>query len=94
MDESKSETNVKSCGECAIIHYIFHVMYGKIVFAEIYNKSVSINGSSCLISYVNVIVLIIKIQNTIQNKLSGDPCFTRSLCVLCNPIPYSAWPIC
>jgi hypothetical protein len=29
MDESKLETNVKSCGECAIIHYIFHVMYGK-----------------------------------------------------------------
>jgi hypothetical protein len=23
MDESKSETNVKSCGECAVIHYIF-----------------------------------------------------------------------
>jgi hypothetical protein len=29
MHESKSETNLKSCGECTIIHYIFHVMYGK-----------------------------------------------------------------
>jgi hypothetical protein len=29
MDESKSKTNVKSCGECAVIRYIFRVMYGK-----------------------------------------------------------------
>jgi hypothetical protein len=29
MDETKSETNVKSYGECTVIHYIFHVMYGK-----------------------------------------------------------------
>jgi hypothetical protein len=29
MDESKSETNVKSCGECAIIRYIFPVMFEK-----------------------------------------------------------------
>jgi hypothetical protein len=29
MDESKSETNVKSCGECTIIRYIFRVMYEK-----------------------------------------------------------------
>jgi hypothetical protein len=29
MDESKSETNVKSCEECAVICYIFHVMYGR-----------------------------------------------------------------
>jgi hypothetical protein len=29
MDESKSETNVKSCGECAVICYIFCVMYGE-----------------------------------------------------------------
>jgi hypothetical protein len=29
MDESKSETNVKSYGECAVIRYIFRVMYGK-----------------------------------------------------------------
>jgi hypothetical protein len=37
MDESKSKTNVKRCGECAIIHYIFHVMYGeKIVFVVMY----------------------------------------------------------
>jgi hypothetical protein len=43
---------------------------GKIVFAEMYNKSVLVNLSSCLIPYMNVIVLIIKIQNTIQNKLS------------------------
>jgi hypothetical protein len=34
-----------------------------------YNKSVSVNGFRCLISYVNVVVLIIKIQNTIQNEL-------------------------
>jgi hypothetical protein len=32
MDESKSETNVKSCGECAIIRYIFRVYGKKIVF--------------------------------------------------------------
>jgi hypothetical protein len=70
MDKSKSETNVKSCGECTIIRYIFCVMYGKIVFAEMDNKSVSGNGSRCLISYVNVVVLIIKIQNTIQNFVS------------------------
>jgi hypothetical protein len=41
----------------------------KIVFAEIDNKSVSVNGSRYLISYVNVVVLIIKIQNAIQNEL-------------------------
>jgi hypothetical protein len=29
MDESKLKTNVKRCGECAVIHYIFCVMYGK-----------------------------------------------------------------
>jgi hypothetical protein len=29
MDESKSETNVKSCEECAVIRYIFRVMYGE-----------------------------------------------------------------
>jgi hypothetical protein len=29
MDELKSETNVKSCGECTVIRYIFHVKYGK-----------------------------------------------------------------
>jgi hypothetical protein len=29
MDESKLETNVKSYGECAVIRYIFRVMYGK-----------------------------------------------------------------
>jgi hypothetical protein len=40
------------------------------VLAEMYNKSVSVNGSRLLISYVNVVVLIIKIQNTIQNELS------------------------
>jgi hypothetical protein len=39
------------------------------VFTEMDNKSVSGNGSRCLISYVNVVVLIIKIQNTIQNEL-------------------------
>jgi hypothetical protein len=35
------------------------------VFTEMDNKSVSVNGSSCLISYVNVVVLITKIQTTI-----------------------------
>jgi hypothetical protein len=29
MDESKSETSIKSCGECAVIRYIFCVMYAK-----------------------------------------------------------------
>jgi hypothetical protein len=29
MDESKSETNVKCCGECTVIRYIFRVMYGE-----------------------------------------------------------------
>jgi hypothetical protein len=29
MDELKLETNVKSCGECAVIRYIFRVMYVK-----------------------------------------------------------------
>jgi hypothetical protein len=32
MDELKLKTNIKSFGERAIIHYIFHVIYGKIVF--------------------------------------------------------------
>jgi hypothetical protein len=32
MDELKLKTNIKSFGECAVIHYIFHVIYGKIVF--------------------------------------------------------------
>jgi hypothetical protein len=39
------------------------------VFAEMDNKSASVNGSRCLISYVNIVVLIIKIQNTIHNEL-------------------------
>jgi hypothetical protein len=39
------------------------------VFSEMDNKSVSVNGSKYLISYMNVVVLIIKIQNTIQNEL-------------------------
>jgi hypothetical protein len=43
MDESKLETNVKSCGECTVVHYIFDVMYGKKVFAKMDNKSVSVN---------------------------------------------------
>jgi hypothetical protein len=29
MDESKKETKVKCCVECAVIHYIFNVMYEK-----------------------------------------------------------------
>jgi hypothetical protein len=65
IDESKSKTNVKSCVEYAVIRYIFRVMYEKIVFAVMDNKSVSVNGSGCLISYVNVVVLLIKILNTI-----------------------------
>jgi hypothetical protein len=32
------------------------------VFAETDNKSVSVNGSRCLISYVNVVVLIIYVN--------------------------------
>jgi hypothetical protein len=35
------------------------------------NKSVSVNRSRCLISYVNVVVLLIKILNTIRNELSA-----------------------
>jgi hypothetical protein len=35
------------------------------------NKSVSVNESKSLISYVNVVLLIIKIQNAIQNELSA-----------------------
>jgi hypothetical protein len=33
MDESKKETKVKYCAECVVIHYIFSVMYEKVVFA-------------------------------------------------------------
>jgi hypothetical protein len=68
MNEPKLEINAKCCGECTVIHYIFHVMYGKIVFHVMDNKSVSINGSRCLISYVNVVILLIN-KNTIQNML-------------------------
>jgi hypothetical protein len=39
------------------------------VFVVMDSKSVSVNRSRCLISYVNVVVLLIKILNTIQNKL-------------------------
>jgi hypothetical protein len=39
------------------------------VFTVMDNKSVSVNGSTCLISYVNVVILLIKILNTIQNEL-------------------------
>jgi hypothetical protein len=69
MDELKSEINIKSCGECVVIHYIFRVMYEKMVFAVMDNKSVSINESRCLILYMNVAILLIKILNTIQNVL-------------------------
>jgi hypothetical protein len=69
MNESKSKTNVKSCEECVIIRYIFCVMYEKIVLVVMDNKSLSVNGSRCLISYVNVVILLIKILNTIQNEL-------------------------
>jgi hypothetical protein len=41
------------------------------VLAEMDNKSVSVNESKSLISYVNVVLLIIKIQNAIQNELSA-----------------------
>jgi hypothetical protein len=34
MDESKKKTKVKCCAECAVIHYIFSVMYVKIVFMK------------------------------------------------------------
>jgi hypothetical protein len=60
MDESKSETTVRYCAECVVVRYIFRAMYGKIVFDEMDNKSISVNGSRCLISYVNIVVLIIK----------------------------------
>jgi hypothetical protein len=39
------------------------------VFVVMDSKSVSVNGFRCLISYVNIIVLLIKILNTIQNEL-------------------------
>jgi hypothetical protein len=39
------------------------------VFDEMVNKSISVNESRCLISYANVVVLIIKIQSTIQIEL-------------------------
>jgi hypothetical protein len=41
----------------------------KIVFAVMNNKSVLVNGSRCLISYVNDVILLIKILNTIHNEL-------------------------
>jgi hypothetical protein len=69
MDELKSEINIKSCGKCVIIRYIFRVMYEKMVFVVMDNKSVSINESRCLILYMNVAILLIKILNTIQNVL-------------------------
>jgi hypothetical protein len=28
-DESKSETTIRCCAECAEVHYIFRTMYGK-----------------------------------------------------------------
>jgi hypothetical protein len=49
MDESKSETNVNH-GEWVVVHYIFRVMYEKIVFDVIDNENVGVNGSRCLIS--------------------------------------------
>jgi hypothetical protein len=69
MDESKSETNVKRCGECVVICYIFCVMYEKIVFDIMYLiiKSVWVNGSGCLVSYVNIVALL----NIIQNQLTA-----------------------
>jgi hypothetical protein len=39
MDESKLETNVNH-GEWGVVHYIFCVMYGKIVFDVMDNESV------------------------------------------------------
>jgi hypothetical protein len=91
MDELKSKTNVKSCGECAVICYIFRVMYGKIVFVEIYNKSVWIQVLDFIREYC-----CFNNQNTkyYTEWVVGDLCFTRSFCVLCNPSPYLAWPIC
>jgi hypothetical protein len=52
---------------CNLLHFSCNVW--EKVFAKMDNKSVLVNGSMCLILYVNVVVLIIKIQNTIQNKL-------------------------
>jgi hypothetical protein len=34
MDESKKKTKVKYCAECAVIRYIFSVIYRKIVFVK------------------------------------------------------------
>jgi hypothetical protein len=39
MGELKSETNVNH-GEWVVVHYIFHVMYEKIVFDVMDNESV------------------------------------------------------
>jgi hypothetical protein len=54
----------------------------KIVFAVMDNKSVWVNGSRCLISYVNVIVLLIKILNTIQNEFLWPLFHSVFLCTL------------
>jgi hypothetical protein len=53
-----------------LLHFPCNV-WEKIVLAEMDNKSVSVNESKSLISYVNVVLLIIKIQNAIQNELSA-----------------------
>jgi hypothetical protein len=65
MDESKSETNINH-GEWDVVHYIFCVMYEKIVFNVINNESVEVNGSKCLILLANIVVLLI---HNIKNEL-------------------------
>jgi hypothetical protein len=94
MDESKSETNVKSCGECVVIHYIFSVMYGKIVFVVMDNKSVSVNRSKCLISYIKCCCFTNQNTKYYTERVACDLCFTRCFYVLCNPSLQSILPIC
>jgi hypothetical protein len=64
------------------------------VLDEMVSKSISVNGSRCLISYVNVVVLINKIQKYYTEQVACNLCFTQSFYVLCNPSPQSALPIC
>jgi hypothetical protein len=79
MDESKSETNVKRCGECVVIRYIFRVIYGKIVFVVMYLiiKSIWVNGSGCLISYMNVVALL----NYYRMSWLWPLCHSEFLCI-------------
>jgi hypothetical protein len=49
IDESKSKTNLKRCGHCAVIYYIFLCnIWKKIVFVVIDNKKVFELMDSCV----------------------------------------------